>query len=292
MDFSQELNLPESNDVFLFGDFQLNPSRGTLMRSGEEIPLRRQCFDVLIYLIQHHGILVTKKELMNAVWPDVVVTDSSVSQCIYTIRRALGDDSKTLIRSMPRSGYLFDASVKHKVIATIRETTPYRRFKFTGIPKFSSTAPITLALAIAMLIGLQSSVIENHEEPQPVVSSSLFPENGLTTLHGKLTGFINDNETLDAADNTSHEAIKHYELGKFFYGRRAPGDLLRAIDEFRSAVSLDPQHDDAWVGLAGALWVGSNMEVSRLPGNQKDYIRALEKALEINLAKELGKLTP
>jgi len=282
MGFSHQHNSPETNGVFLFGDFELSPKRGTLTRNGEEIPLRRQCFDVLIYLIRHQGVLVTKQELMDAVWPDVVVTDSSVPQCICTIRRALGDDSKTLIRSMPRSGYLFDAPVQHHVIPADNNAFSHQLLQFTGIRKFSRAVLITLALAVFVLLGLRSTVGEKHEEPETVVTSNFLPEHGFETFHETLIEFARDEDTPVAADNTGHEAQKHFKLGKYYYGRRAPGDLLLAVDEFRSAVSFDPQFADAWVGLAAALRVMYLLEGFRPSGNHEEYVSALRKALEID----------
>lgn len=282
MDFSYESDVPESSEAYLFGDFELNPNRGTLTRHGAEIPLRRQCFDVLIYLIRHHGVLVTKQELMDAVWPDVVVTDASVPQCICTIRRALGDDSKTLIRSMPRSGYLFDAPVQHPAIPASSQAGPFKPFRFDGVSKFSRVAPVTLALALIVLLGLRGMVIENNETSRSVDASNFFPENGLASLQDRRTEYVNAKDTPIAAEDTDDEAIKHFKLGRYFFGRRAPGDLLLAIDAFRSAVSSDPQFADAWVGLAAALWIKSVMEGARSPGIQEEHVLALQTALEID----------
>lgn len=281
MDFLHEPIAPESSGVFLFGDFELNPGRGTLTRNGEEIPLRRQCFDVLIYLIHHHGVLVTKQELMKAVWPDVVVTDSSLPQCICTIRRALGDHSKTLIRSMPRSGYLFDAPVKQRVIPTGGQAAYHKPFQFAGIPKFSRTAPIALAVAIILLLGLRGTVTENHDTPS-VVTSGFFPDNGSELQQDQGLEYAADKNTPVAAENTGEEALKHFKLGRFYFGRRAPGDLLLAIDEFRSAVSFDPQFADAWVGLSAALRIKSLLADSGSSGSDEEYLHALKNALEID----------
>jgi len=282
MDFSNHRSTPEINGVFLFGDFELNQGRGTLTRNGKEVPLRRQCFDVLIHLVRHQGVLVTKQELMDAVWPDVVVTDASVAQCICTIRRALGDDSKMVIRSMPRSGYLFDAPVKHQVSPALGAATRYGPFQFTGIRRVSRAVPITVALAVFVLLGLRSTVSEKLGQPGTVVTSNFFPEKGFETLHEKLIEFVSDDDTPVTADNTDQEAVKHFKLGKYYYGRRAPGDLLLAIDEFRSAVSFDPQLADAWVGLAAALRVVYLLEGFRPSGYHEEYVRALQKALAID----------
>ncbi len=73
--------------------------------SGRDCGLRPQAFAVLRHLIANPGRLVTKDELMQAVWPGVAVTDDSLVQCIGEIRRALGEEGKAVIETVPRRGY-------------------------------------------------------------------------------------------------------------------------------------------------------------------------------------------
>jgi DNA-binding winged helix-turn-helix (wHTH) protein/Tol biopolymer transport system component len=101
----------KSRRQYCFGEFTLDLDAGLLRRGGEEVTLRSKSFEVLVYLIQHHGRLVTKTVLIQAVWPDTAVTDNSLAQCLLEIRRALGDDSQQLIRTMKRRGFMFAAPV-------------------------------------------------------------------------------------------------------------------------------------------------------------------------------------
>lgn len=73
--------------------------------AGSSVPLRAQAFAVLRYLYEHAGQLVSKDALMEAVWPRVAVTDDSLVQCIHEIRRVLGDESHSVLKTMPRRGY-------------------------------------------------------------------------------------------------------------------------------------------------------------------------------------------
>jgi TolB-like protein/DNA-binding winged helix-turn-helix (wHTH) protein/rhodanese-related sulfurtransferase len=73
--------------------------------SGNPIVLRPQCFAVLRHLIENAGRLVTKDELMAAVWPGTAVTDDSLVQCVHEIRRALGDDDHAILKTVPKRGY-------------------------------------------------------------------------------------------------------------------------------------------------------------------------------------------
>jgi adenylate cyclase len=73
--------------------------------------LRRKSFEVLRYLVEHTGRVVTKQDLFDAVWPDGTVTDQSLRQCINEVRRALDDKERGVIKTVPQRGYLFDLPV-------------------------------------------------------------------------------------------------------------------------------------------------------------------------------------
>jgi TolB-like protein/DNA-binding winged helix-turn-helix (wHTH) protein len=74
--------------------------------TGARIDLRHRSFAVLRYLAVNAGRVVTKDELLAAIWPSLTVTDDSLTQCISDIRRALGDAGRDLIRTVPRRGYM------------------------------------------------------------------------------------------------------------------------------------------------------------------------------------------
>jgi len=100
---------------YSFGDVTLDLDEGFLRRGGDVVALRPKPFEVLVYLVQHHGRLVTKAELTDAVWPNTVVVENSLAQCLVEIRKALGDDSQQTIRTVSRRGYVFAASVSAPV---------------------------------------------------------------------------------------------------------------------------------------------------------------------------------
>ena len=101
-----------------------------MLRNGDaEVALRPKSFEVLAYLVERHGRLVVKSTLIEAVWPDTAVGDNSLAQCLFDIRRALGDDSQQLIRTVPRRGYIFTVSVTTPVVEFPLESgpSPYSR---------------------------------------------------------------------------------------------------------------------------------------------------------------------
>ena len=97
---------------YRFGEFTLDADRGGIFRNDTQVPLRPKSFDVLRYLVERQGKLVGRDELLDAVWAGTVVTDESVTQCMIDIRKALGDGSQTIIRTVPRRGYVFELPVE------------------------------------------------------------------------------------------------------------------------------------------------------------------------------------
>jgi len=94
-----------------FGAHTLDLDRLRLNGPSGETELRRKCFEVLRYLVEHPGRVVTKDELILAVWGDAITADESLARCVCDVRRALADDDREIIRTVPRRGYLFDAPV-------------------------------------------------------------------------------------------------------------------------------------------------------------------------------------
>src|SRR4051794_36238259 len=102
----------QPQSLFRFEGFCLDLGRSLLVDpSGVEAGLRPKSFDVLRYLAENAGRLVSRDELMEAIWPSVFVTDDSVTQCVAEVRRTLGDAGQQLLRTVPKRGYIFTADV-------------------------------------------------------------------------------------------------------------------------------------------------------------------------------------
>ena len=90
-----------------FDGFSVDLMRCALLRGNEEVRLRPKAFDVLSYLARRPDRVVSKEELIAAVWAGVFVTDDALVQCIRAIRGALRDEARSLVKTIPRRGYLF-----------------------------------------------------------------------------------------------------------------------------------------------------------------------------------------
>jgi TolB-like protein/Flp pilus assembly protein TadD len=105
-----------------FSSFTLDLDRMCVIGLAGKAKLRSKSFDVLRYLVEHSGRVIGKKELIDAVWPNVTVTDESLTRCISDVRRALGHDAQKLIKTIPRRGYLLDVPVS--VVELAARTAP------------------------------------------------------------------------------------------------------------------------------------------------------------------------
>src|SRR5258707_7544806 len=105
--------MKNSDGVYRFGQFALDARKRTLCRAGSPVVLTAKAFDVLLFLAQHPNRLVTKEELLKAVWGDTFVEEGNLAQHISHLRKALGDVSEhsRFIATIPRKGYQFTADV-------------------------------------------------------------------------------------------------------------------------------------------------------------------------------------
>jgi DNA-binding winged helix-turn-helix (wHTH) protein len=94
-----------------FEGYTLDIARHSLRAADRKIALRPKNFELLRYLVENPDRLVTKEELLKAIWPDVVVTEESLTRCVSEVRQAIGDSKQMIIVTVPRCGYRFTATV-------------------------------------------------------------------------------------------------------------------------------------------------------------------------------------
>ncbi|WP_306805829.1 winged helix-turn-helix domain-containing protein [Caballeronia sp. BR00000012568055] len=106
-------------DMIEVGRFQLDPEMRTLRRGGETVPLGSRAFDILAVVARARGRLVSKHELMSAVWPQTVVEENNIQVHLSTLRKVLGDDRGLLV-TVPGRGYQLLQTSKAMPARTIR----------------------------------------------------------------------------------------------------------------------------------------------------------------------------
>ena len=98
--------------VYRFEGFIMDLARGLLLTDdGEEVELRHKSFELLRLFVENAGCLLDRDRINQVIWPDVIVNDNGITQCIRDIRRALHDDAQTIIRTVPRRGYIFTSKM-------------------------------------------------------------------------------------------------------------------------------------------------------------------------------------
>lgn len=108
--------------IKLFDQFTLDLARGCLVRAGQPVHLRPQSFEVLKYLAQNKGRLISKDEIIEQVWEGRAVTDGSLGKCIEEVREALGEDARLYVRNVRGRGYIFDAETDEPEIPESQAT--------------------------------------------------------------------------------------------------------------------------------------------------------------------------
>ena len=103
--------------IYRFGKFVVDTLRAEVSSAGKEVPLRRQSFDVLVHLLQRPNRIVSKDELLDAVWGNKVVTDGALKHCLMEIRAVIGDRDRKVIRTVARRGYILEAPVTKESVA-------------------------------------------------------------------------------------------------------------------------------------------------------------------------------
>ena len=100
--------------LYEFGPFVLDPAEHTLLRRGRAVQLRPKVFDILLVLVERHGHLVEKDELMRVVWEEQFVEEGNLNKNISLLRQALGEggNGDRYIETVPKRGYRFVADVR------------------------------------------------------------------------------------------------------------------------------------------------------------------------------------
>ena len=152
-----------------------DPLSGNLSLDGRTTKLRPRTAALLAHLVRHADRVVGKDELLQAIWPDVVVTEDSLVQCVKEIRRALGRNCRDWIRTVPRQGYAF-----------VAETASPPAFS----PRDAEAAPrrgwplVAALLALVVLAALGAHFVRTPDRavsaPAPTLSIVVLPLINLT----------------------------------------------------------------------------------------------------------------
>jgi predicted ATPase/DNA-binding winged helix-turn-helix (wHTH) protein len=140
-----------------FPPFRVDSLNAQLWRGDQEIRLRRKTFDVLLYLVDHPGQLVTKAALLDAIWPEVTVSDTTPATCVAELRKALGEEKRVrrFIETVHGRGYRFVAKVSTGAARESIRTPPF-------VPKGPKPTMVGREAELAQLRSWYSHVLEGQ----------------------------------------------------------------------------------------------------------------------------------
>lgn len=145
--------------VVSFGPYRFDPEKAQLWRGVQEVRLTGKAFGVLRYFVEHPGQLVSKDELFAAVWPQTVVTESTLASCIQELRQALRDDARKprYVETVHRRGYRFLPAITTQPVPGFRFQVP------SGRPREASPRRGTLNLEHGTpLVGREPELTQLH----------------------------------------------------------------------------------------------------------------------------------
>ncbi len=148
-----------------FGPFRLDICERRLLHKGERVALTPKAFETLMLLVDRAGHLVEKGELMEALWPGIAVEEANLTNNIWTLRKALGDDpgGQRYIETVPKRGYRFVAAVRELPLVTPLLAEKVRQTPLVAAgPKPHQPLRGLLAAALACLLVLGALAALNH----------------------------------------------------------------------------------------------------------------------------------
>ena len=178
--------------IFLFEGFRLDPRAGGLFRACENgvlepVAIGSRALDLLTLLVRRHGDLVSKDEIMAAVWPEMIIEDSNLPTQISALRRVLdsGRANGSCIQTIAGCGYRFVAAVTYPAIEEPLVALPTRPEAIAGlpasisptaVPRRANTVRVTVSAALAALVvAVGAWWLWPTTKPSPVAISILAP---------------------------------------------------------------------------------------------------------------------
>jgi DNA-binding winged helix-turn-helix (wHTH) protein/predicted ATPase len=224
---------------WIFGPFAVDPANACLWRGTEAVALSPKAFDVLYYLVQHPNRVVTKDELLDAVWPETAVTDAVVRVAIGILRKVLDDTAPPrFIATVPRRGYRFLAPVTVADASASNATTPAPQASPSPAP------PPLLVGREALLQRLGEAWARARQGQRQVVWVTGEAGMGKTTV---VEAFRTAATTDLAVWLAAGQCVEHYGTGEAYLPvLEALGQLCRGLGGAR-LVGLLQQHAPTWL---------------------------------------------
>jgi DNA-binding winged helix-turn-helix (wHTH) protein/tetratricopeptide (TPR) repeat protein len=250
------LPVPLSSHVIRFGVFEADLRSGELRKNGVKVKIQDLPFRALKLLLNHPNEVLSRDQFRHALWPEGVFVDfdHGISSAINRLRDALGDsaDNPLFIETVDRRGYRWIApthiSPPHIVAGPVLVKTDVK----------DAVTEIRVDPSPAQRKNEQNqpvSVIPSHRWGWTLIvpaSLLLLALWGLRPIHRSANAAVAKSKeaTELAASHRPSDAEEFYLKGRFYWGKRTPDALNKAVDYFTQAIIRDPNYAPAYVGLA------------------------------------------
>jgi DNA-binding winged helix-turn-helix (wHTH) protein/Tfp pilus assembly protein PilF len=261
----------ETKEIYEFGPYTLDVGQHRFERSDgvTNSPLPEIAFQTLVFLVRNHGRLVTKNELLEAIWPDTAVEENNLNKSIHAIRHALGNAPRgqKYIETIPKHGYRFIADVRK-------------------VDSFGSPTVVEDGIAAKQPDSSDHKVLSRSRSKRPylaVVALLLIGAAGLGGWYVK-GGWKSAEAPIVSAGQDRSPAYDLYVRGKVKVASENREDTEAAIKVLEEAVAIDPNFAEAYAQLARgyntmAFKYSSDSERKRYYENAEV---AIDKALALN----------
>ncbi len=262
-------SLSQAHVVYEFGPFRLDPAESRLARDGVPVALTPKAFETLVALVSRAGRLVEKAELLREVWPDAVVEESSLSQHVYLVRKALGEErgETRYIETVPKRGYRFAVAVRTAAAPVASapspsDVVPAGRMPLEAAPAARPTSRasargrwVAAGLASAAAALAASVWLTRPAQPRPAVPSHQASPQQASLHRGT------DAPAPPVSDETGDEstampthpaAFDAYSRGLYLWNQRTPEAVQNAVRYFETAVQHEPGFAPGHAALADA----------------------------------------
>jgi TolB-like protein/DNA-binding winged helix-turn-helix (wHTH) protein/Tfp pilus assembly protein PilF len=278
------------------GDFTLRTREGLLVRGDRRERLEPKVMAVLAYLVERRERIVSKEEILTAVWPDTAVEEVALARSISELRRAFGDDAKTprYIETFPKRGYRFIARVSAADRPSGDDPAASRSAAFAGI-RLGALALATLVLGV--LLGWELKRRAPAPSPAPLPSVAVLPFRNLSpdpandyfadglsedviTQLSKISGLrvVSPSSVTPSADNRRSARERGKALG---VSALLEGSVRREGNRVRIAGQLVDAEKDTH------LWAQTyDLEVGDIFDVQRDVAERIALALQARLTAE------
>ena len=281
-------------EIYEFDGFLLDLDSGRLRRGRVDLPLRPKSFALLSHLIRNRGRVLGKDDLLAAIWPDVIVSEDSLAQCVTDIRKTLGPDADRLIRTVQGRGYMIEdgrvgiarqlpradpaePSLPDRPTITVQP--------FADLSRDGSNAWFALGMAEEIMIALsrirEITVVSPGPDAPAVLGEVPRPHDHLYTLEGSIR--VQGNRLRVTARLIKTANGNHLWSERFDASLE---DIFSVQDEITRQVALSVQVRLA-EGASARLWTGQTRSLKAwekmvegrslfLQFNRADNLRAAE----------------